>query len=194
MSVIETKIRNFLGTRAVPRHLANDGAREEVIGQIVGVVSKHAPDSDVESWIGQVIEKAMIAQKGNAWPSVQVWAIAVGGVAHESAGPVKDSGAYDPHSQTFGDRVFAERLIKGEAVGEHDVFGARADRCLREGRFGLDRLRSYQKAFYYKHKDIYGPESAKRFLAERAPALFAEMFPSIEADHAEPQENMEGFE
>jgi hypothetical protein len=189
--MIEARIRKFLSTRAEPRHLETEEIREDVIGQIVALVERSAPEHDRESWLGQVIEKAMIKQKGNAWPSLDVWAIALGGVKYT---PAEAPATIDRNSQTFGDIIFATRIQQRLPVGEYELWSARVDRCLAEGRISLHDVRAYRTAAFKAKRKVYG-DSAIKWLAEKDPAMFAKLFPkladgsaSVRPQHAADQE------
>lgn len=74
------------------------------------------------------------------------------------------------------DRIFAERLNAGRPVSAHDLFGERANRCLRDNLISMDALRNYQRYEYHARVKADGKEAAVRWLSEKCPALFNEMF------------------
>lgn len=172
MKIIEQRIRDFLSTRRPGSHLGTEAAKENVIQQIVGVVSKHAPDVGVESWIGEVIESAMVRQKGNGWPSADVWAAAVGAAGMKIA-PQDETNVLSLTEYSF--QRFCEAVRNGQPVAEPMLFGAAADRALREGQFGLKRLRSYQVGAYHARRKMYGQPAAMKWLQDRLPILAEEL-------------------
>lgn len=167
MQAVDGAIRTALKMRRPPQHLADDASQEDMIRQIVAIVSKRAPKVDVTPWIGEVIEAAMIKGKGHAWPSLDIWARASGAAASQvdtQAGP-------ELSATEASFRVFVDRIQNQRAVGEPMLFSAFADRALRDGLIRLEDLRRYQRAAFDVRKKVWGEASAFRWLDEKSPAL-----------------------
>lgn len=157
--MIEQRIRHWLKGRKAPMGF-NEDQREALLAEIIGIVEKAAPQEDVSAWVGQVIERAMMRQKGLGWPSPDVWAIAVGG-ARKPVRPAQPDGQRSA-LRSEADRV-ASRINENQIVGENALFGKVADLMLFEALVTLSQLRRYQIAAFNERQAMYGPEKAMRW-------------------------------
>jgi len=169
--VVDGAIRTALKMRKPPQHLADDAAQEDMIRQIVAIVSKRAPKVDVTPWVGEVIEAAMIKGKGHTWPSLDIWARASGAAATQ--GETRAGPELSATEASF--RVFVNHIQNQRAVAEPMLFSAFADRALRDGLIRFEDLRRYQRAAFDARRKFYGDASAFKWLDEKNEALAHEL-------------------
>lgn len=167
--IFEARVGAWLDGRKPPNGLT-DEQRANLRADIIDVVRKKAPDRDVDAWLGQVLERVILAQKSGVWPGPQVWAYAIGGIAKKDAAP--QSTEMSMAQRSF--EVFVKRINAGDPVGERELFSEKvAGRALREQRVSLDDVRRYQRACFFRNRDAYGEEAAFKWLDELAPKLAA---------------------
>lgn len=171
MTLIEQRIRQFLKLRRPPQHLKDEATQEALAAEIIKIVSKAAPQSGVDVWIGQVCEGALTRTKGMGWPALDVWAAACG------AAPRSD-GSQQAHEESHRERelrVFCQRINDNEPVDELSLFGQLADRALKEGLITFSTLRARQRDAFNARRKFYGGEKAFAWADEVAPALAHDM-------------------
>lgn len=184
MNMIEQRIRDFLKLRKPPQHLTGDhAALEALIAQIVKIVEDRKPADNVEAWVGEVIERAMIKQKGSAWPSADVWAIAVGAASQRA------TRAHKPPTDMSGTERAYQALVRAiqndQPVAEPMLFSRLAERALREGLISFGDLRAYQRSAFIARREFYGAPAAFKWLDEMNPALAQDMRDQREAAERE---------
>lgn len=183
---IEARITNFLKARRVPSHIKDDASRDELLRQIVRVVENHAPDHDVEAWVGKIIEKATVLQKGLGWPTPDIWAKAVGQTNYNAKREEIPASEKSLADRAFD--AFVRRINDGEPVDENMLFGRTADRALREQAVLFDTIRRYQIGAYMAWKKRYGRDVALQRMDDRNPTLAQWIRDQIEEQKAAPAE------
>lgn len=169
---IEDRIGKWLDARKSPPGLT-DEQRAALRSDIIATVRRAAPAGpELGQWLGEVLEGAILRQKGPSWPAPEVWANVVGSLGGKSTAPPPEA---LPRSEAQF-RIFVSRLNSGEAVAEHDLFAKSiCGRALRDRAVTLERVLEYVRAAYLGRRRVYSAERAMAWLEARNSKLAAKI-------------------
>lgn len=182
IETIDRALRAFMQTRIPPAGMT-EAAQQNYLMSVAALIHGEQPESPPANWPAQLFERVSMKTKGWAWPARDTWEACL--TAAPGAGrPKASSGSVtrrDGTGLSQSDRFFAANVNASRSVGEHDLFGQRANRCLEAGLISRDVLIKYQRSVYFSKKSMYGREKAMAWAQKVSPALYAELFPKLAA-------------
>lgn len=160
---IRARLNRLLDRKQMPKRLeGKGGAMEDEIRALTAAVTRNAPrntDRLADWWPHFEAALGEIAT-GGLWPTereIRDAARAVGNTAPQAS--------VAPESKTEH-QIIADRMARGDAVGEGWLYGRAACELIQRGMVDRETMTRYRSAAFFARKDIYGEVSALAWEAE----------------------------
>jgi len=160
-TALHEEFTRWLGRYSPRRALqVNEQALGDEITALMRMVLKMAPQSDYLRWLEKVTTNLDFQMKTSAWPTVaEVGAACSNMNKHDSLNRPKGS----RHAEVKRPMdIAADRMNRGDAVGDEWLYGRNAVEMMGEGLVDQDTLRQYRSALYFSAKAVYCEDIAKR--------------------------------
>ena len=165
MSLRRTEIDAVLGPflkRYSPPNVIRENAeaQQAEAETLRKILMRYAPEHGVKEWAKKVLGVVAERAKHRTWPMPSE----LGSVAKEHRAP-KQSGTSDFALDPV--KINAERIARGEAIGDSWIYGKLAHRLLESGLVTEDHLAPYRSGLFFAECDVYGKDVALRREAAR---------------------------
>lgn len=156
------KLERYLSRKTMPRGLdSKPAARDEELQALMRCLTRYAPRERYDEWWPRFEDRLSEDAQTRAWPSEGEIKKAALSIRERQTTTVSQGDEIDPV------KVNAERIQRGEAVGDGWLWGRLAVELLQSGRVTMAQLRPYRSALYFSEKDFYGEETARKREQER---------------------------
>lgn len=157
---IVRSVTRFLRQYRQPEHLTDETATA-VVKTIAEAINTRLPPSLGHDGLDEVMEKiareVAVTYRGRDWP----------GAAHFVAAIPKQDTTPDPLALTKSPRsVMAERIMRGEPIGDGWIWGRQAKELLLSGEIAEGDLQPYRETHFHRMKNLYGLAKADRMIAD----------------------------
>lgn len=163
------RLERFLDRRSVPMNLDGEAkaqARADEVLSLLRAVLRHAPATGYEEWWGRMEDHIAEHARGRGWPTLAEVAEAARALrdarqALERDRPRREGGAgkpWKPDPIAIDER----RILAGEPVGDHRLWGRGADELLALGVVRLSDLDPYREWQRREWRALHGEEEAER--------------------------------
>jgi hypothetical protein len=145
-----------------PRHMqGSDQAMQDEADALMRAIARHTPRAGAVEWIDNVLAHLDETMKTRAWPSVSEVTRAARDIASDMipAGEARDVTAEDAERKEL--ELYARRIKRGDAIGEHWIYGSGAARLLERAYITNDDLDPYRSGLFFSWKNVYGAEIAR---------------------------------
>lgn len=157
IKLILDRVNGFLRQYQRPTHLDTEAALKEIRAIAEEVNSLISASSNRDA-LEERAEACFRAVRRNytqrAWPTVAHFVKAMGEIQSPRSG---DTGGLKTPEQ-----IAADRISKGEPVGDSWIYGRLAVKILREGMVTVEQIKGYRLGLFYAAKEVYGEEKARR--------------------------------
>lgn len=158
---LTAKLKSYLDRRTPPQGIANNlEAQKNELAALMSTLSRYAPRDGLQEWWAKFETVLGENARTRAWPTENEIATA----GKEVRGPREPSSS-EPYVFD-GVEVNASRMNAGEAVGDSWLFGRQAVALERSGLVTKATMRQYRSGLYFRLKEVYGEQEAKRMEAD----------------------------
>lgn len=162
---LSTRFNEFLDRFSPPRRIASDfDAQQREADAMLRMVLKYAPADAYPEFLDRVLTQLQEGMKTRAWPTTGELAGACKAFA------AKRQVATDATASRDDAQIAADRMARGDVVGESWLFGICAVELEERSLVDAGVLRRYRRAAFLGRKATYGEESALRWREEREAA------------------------
>lgn len=161
---LNARLTEFLMRFSPPQSIKdNTRAQQAEAELLLKVLRRYAPQEGAGPWADKVLGIVAERSKHRAWPL----ASEVGAVAKEFGERPALRAVSEPSFDPV--QITADRMNRGEAVGDQWLYGARACELIRTGQVTETTMRQYRSALYFAEKKVVGEDEAlKREAARKA--------------------------
>lgn len=162
MAIAEA-LSNFLSVYTPPRSVNSDEGKAEMMGRYVDSLVNKVPLTRASEF-AEMLERCFRIvgndHEGWAWPSISEFSKAAGRL-HGIGGEKRAAESF-----SFDDpmEAMAERMKRGAAVPEGQLWGLLASRAVSSGRIGRDLLEDYRMACVNMYRQTYAASAEKMML------------------------------
>lgn len=158
---IQSRLKRFLERRTMPKSLeGKPQAIADELGAMARIIAKFANRSEFGAWWGRFEADLGERNATRSWPSEGEISASCKAVSNYSGNRIAEQGSIDPH------RIAANRIAKGEAVGDEWIYGRRAGELVEKGLATEGQLRAYRSALFFRMKKMWGEDVAKKAESE----------------------------
>lgn len=130
---------------------------------LLKVLLRFAPGDGYNGWVAEALERCGMNLKTRAWPTVHELGAACSNFRKESrSGP--DAQAAPPMKSEH--QIIADRMARGEPVGEGWLYGRAACELIRQRLVDQATMSAYRSGAFFARKDTYGQAAALAWEAE----------------------------
>ena len=123
---------------------------------LLRVLLKFAPASDYDVWVNRALDKLEYQMKTRAWPTKGELGAVCSNLRKETGSALAEA----PQPKDLIE-VAADKMNRGEAVGDGFLYGRQAVEMLRRGLVPGDTMQSFRSALYFSMKRVWGEETAR---------------------------------
>ncbi len=155
---IADMLTHWLDRYAPPLHLRDKPkAAQDEVEALLRALTKFAPHTEYQAFVRQVFESLEQSLKGRVWPTIAEIGAACSNTRKEAARTGQASPLVEPDDAA---RTIADKMGRGEAVGEGWLWGIGAVELAARGLIGEETMRRYRSAAFFARRDLYGEASA----------------------------------
>lgn len=152
---IANKLTAWLDRYSVPQHLREKPeAAQTECECIARVLSKFAPQQDYQPFLNRVFDTLDYQMKTRAWPTVGEVGAVCSNIRKETPS-AQDAPAEKSHLD-----IIADKMERGDPVGEGWLYGRDAVDLILAGRITRDVMEKYRSAAFLARKNVYGNDAA----------------------------------
>lgn len=159
---LKHKMQRFIKRRTVPKGLANDAdAQTDEIVALFNAIRARAPLHGYEEWWARFEREIAEIMETRAWPTeYEIKRAALAVPRDRAVGKSGGEWELDP------ERVAADRINAGEAVGDEYLFGMGCAKMLKRGLVHESALAPYRRALTENIRQMYSEGEAQTFLGD----------------------------
>lgn len=129
---------------------------------LLRVLLKFAPQSDYDGWVNRALDKLEYQMKTRAWPTKGE----LGSVCSNLRKDAFVTADVPSVAQRSSLDINADRMNRGEPVGDGYFYGRNAVELVKSGKVSRDIIQKYRSAFFFSMKDVWGEEKARQVEAQ----------------------------
>lgn len=152
---LKSRLMEYLDRRSVPQHLVGkDKAQRDELSALLRAVKAQAPSDGYQEWWPRMEDAIDSIMRTRVWPVVNEVRAAAKLVGKDSRKGATVGRSLDPVA------INADRVRRGEPVGDEWIFGVRAISLL-DHNLTEDDLTPYRSGFYFNMVQTWGEDTAQ---------------------------------
>lgn len=157
-NTIQHMLGRWLERYSPPRSMVeNEQAQADEVEALLRVLLKYAPSADYEGWVNAALDRCAYQMKTRAWPTMGELGAVCSNMKKEGVG-FKVGEVAEPKDMA---QMTADRMNKGEAIGEGWIYGVAACELAQRGLVDRETMTRYRSAAFFQRREMYGEEAAK---------------------------------
>jgi hypothetical protein len=160
-SDITQRLAEWLDRYSVPQHMREkpDAVQKEVEA-LARILCKFCPHQEYVPFLNRVFATLEYGMKTRVWPTVNELGAACSNARKENPA----QGEIKPPKNEY--EIMADRMAKGEAVGEGYLWGRQAVEMIRLRLVDEPTMKSYRSGAFLARRELYGEAAALAWEAE----------------------------
>lgn len=148
-----------------PRSMENDADRQSAEKlSLLRIVLKYSPQERYSQFVTEALDECAILMKTRAWPTQNELGAAFRN--QRKANPEFFASQYADRRSRDTAEINAERMKRGDAVGECWLYGILACEIIARRLVDEETMKRHRSAAYFNRRHLYGDEAALAWEAE----------------------------